>query len=133
MSKVSISISRNSTGKIGMRVVDESSRIEFLDVSIELEAFAEIITGLSFVKCDAEFRGMQYVGKTKVTEKRSAICPIDTYDKEILSKWLLKKKQEDGWIIDTYLGSQGSVGYNQDGVGKLLNYSVYKYVDSEEA
>ena len=127
MSKVQISVSRNSSGMVGLRVVDSASHIAFLDVSMTLEAFAEIITGLSYVEAEAEFRGLDNVGKIKIVEKRRVTCPLDTYDKIELSDWLDKNCQEEGWKLDTYLGSQGSVVRTQDGE-TVLNYSVIKYV-----
>jgi hypothetical protein len=90
-----------------------------------LESFASAITGLSFVEAPAEVRRLDVVGKKKISERRSVICPISTYDKEILKVWLIENCKEDGWELDAYLGSQNSVGYVKDGT--KLNYSVFRY------
>jgi hypothetical protein len=44
-----------------------------------------------------------------------------------LEQWLQDNAQEEGWIIDHYLGSQSSIDH-MDGK-TFLNYSVHKYVE----
>jgi hypothetical protein len=90
--------------------------------------FATAVTGLSGIKVDAEVRGLDVVGKKKVVESRSALCPLNSYDKSTLQAWLLDNCQEEGWTIDPYLGSQSSLSYHTEGV--TLNYRVYKYVEA---
>ena len=121
-----LTISRNSKDKICIQVRDETSRNNFVTISISLEDFAFAITGLSEIKCSAEVKRLDIVGKYKVRENRSVVCPIDTYDKNILSQWLANNCQEQGWELDTYLGSQKSVQYKDN--FRILNYSVVKYV-----
>jgi len=125
-----LSISRPSDGGISIRIEDELSRIEFIDASISLEEFAEAITGLSSRPMTAEVRGLEFVGRKRATEARSIVCPLDTYDKKVLEQWLKDSAQEEGWMVNTYLGSQSSVRRWQDGQ-IVLNYSVTKYVDPE--
>ena len=122
----SISINRNSRDEISILVKDESSGIEFLNLKMSLASFALSITGLSEVECEATVKNLVNVGKTKVTEKRSVVCPIETYDKQTLSQWIGNNCKEDGWEISTYLGSQSSIVYKDNTT--ILNYSVYKYV-----
>jgi hypothetical protein len=46
-------------------------------------------------------------------------------DREKMSKWIEDNCKEEGWRIDSYLGSQSSIGHRD---GKtVLNYSVYRY------
>lgn len=122
---MTLCISRRSDDKIVISIEDEASRTEFVEVKLSPHDFAMAVTGLSFVKVTGSVRGLENVGKKKVTEKRSVVCPLDSYDKKDLSAWLEQNCSEQGWLLNTYLGSQGSVEY-VDG-GRKLNYSVYKY------
>jgi len=127
--KLKLSISRPSSGGISIRIEDTASLIEFIDASISCEQFAEAITGLSSRPMDAEVRGLEYIGKTRIREPRKIICPIETYDRGILQSWLKENAKEEGWLIDSYLGSQSSVA--RDGDKTILNYCVHKYVNQD--
>lgn len=121
----SITINRDSNDVIHIRVMDEASRVRFIDVSMTPEDFAMAITGLSEVKAPAEVRGLEHVGKTKIVEQRATVCHLNTYDKAVLRQWLEDNHQEPGWILDAYLGSQNSVTSCEG--GKTLRYRVFRY------
>ena len=129
MSKIigGIGITRSSDGFYYIRLRDEASCVNFLEMKLTGEQFAEAITGLNFSGVEMEVRGLENVGKERVREKRSVICPLTTYKREQLHDWLLANCQEEGWFIDGYLNSQTSTK-SVDG-GTLLNYAVYKYVE----
>lgn len=130
---MSITISRPQYGdgrqKISITVVDNASRIEFLDLEIDLDEMMAALTGGSRRPCEAEIRGLESVGKTRVTEKREIVCPLKSYRRGELEKWLQENAQEDGWILDLYLGSHASTASHPDGT--LLRYNVTKFVDTE--
>jgi hypothetical protein len=127
-----LSISRPSYGngkrKINLTIQDVASRTQFVDLEIELEDMMEAITGLGYRPCEAEVRGLANVGKTRVTESREIVCPLNTYKKEELREWLEANAQEDGWIIDSYLGLQGSTSNHP--CGTLLRYGVTKFIET---
>lgn len=123
--KGNISIGRDSRNSINIEIQDEASRINFLKVKMTPEQFAMVLTGLSMVNVDFEVKGLSKVGLTKVIESRKVSCPISSYDRKILSQWLVENCQEEGWKIDTYLGSQRSITY-ENGI-TFLNYKVYRY------
>ncbi|EMA4781886.1 hypothetical protein U3C50_001606 [Providencia rettgeri] len=129
--KGKLTISRPSYGdnreKINIVVRDQASRLKFLSIEIDYADFTKCITGLSEVSCDLTVNGLENVGKKKITENRSVICPIRSYEKGILRDWLINNKQEDGYILDPYLGSQSSIKMCDEGT--LLNYRVIKYVE----
>lgn len=129
--KAAVTISRVSDGTIRLRVEDSESRIEFVELSMSPADFANAITGLACQPAVGGVRGLEYVGKTKVTEARQVECPLGTFDKEKLSAWLESNCQEEGWLLSSYLGSQSSVVRADDKT--TLNYSVTKYVDQEES
>ena len=126
--KLTISRPQRSDGRkyISLTITDEISRIQFLDAEIELGAFAEALTGLAYVPMEGELRGLEHIGKTRVTEKREVVCPLNCFDRAELAAWLAENAQESGWTVNTYLGSQGSVRSHESG-GQTLRYSVTKY------
>ncbi|WP_239354793.1 hypothetical protein [Providencia rettgeri] len=129
--KGKLTISRPSYGddreKINIVVKCDVSKLRFLSLEIDYADFAKCITGLSEVDCELEVSGLENVGKKRITEQRSVICPIKSYEKRVLRDWLINNKQEDGYILDAYLGSQSSVQYCDEGT--ILNYRVIKYVE----
>lgn len=122
---VEVGISRTSRDEIHIRVQDKTSRAQFVDVCMTPADFTMAITGLYGVEATAEVRGLDVVGKKKITENRSIECPLTSYDKKALGAWLEEHGKEDGWEVNTYLGSQTSVTHLN---GKtILNYSVTRY------
>lgn len=128
--KTAISIGRNSLDEVHIRVECRASNSEFVDVVLSYEEFAKALTGLSMVDCHATVRNLGNVGKKKVIEGRKVECPLDTYSRDVLSKWLTDNCQEEGWTLSAYLGSQTSVS-RVDGK-TILNYSVFKYIESDD-
>ncbi len=123
-----VSISRDSRDNVNIRIHDNASGIEFVDIQMTLENYAMLITGLSRVDATGEVRGLDKVGKQRITEARSTVCPIKGYDKKVFQQWLIDNCQEEGWELNSYLGSQSSMGLDKDGE-RVLNYSVTKYVE----
>jgi hypothetical protein len=124
--KAGVTISRGSDDMVRIRFRDESSGIEFASVALTLEKFAHAITGFAGCRGELEVHGLDWVGKQRVTEQRQIECPLDSYDREKLREWLENNAQEEGWILNSYLGSQDSISRNS---GKtVLNYSVRKYI-----
>ena len=124
--KARVTISRDSSDHVNIRIVDNASRIQFVEVSLSVEQYGYLITGLSEQECEMQVRGLDKVGKHRVSESRTIFCPIRSYNKETLVQWLVDNAQEEGWTLDTYLGSQSSIKHREDGV--MLQYRVYKFV-----
>lgn len=125
--KAKITISRGSDDKVRIRIRDDASRVEFVEVALTMEAYGYVLTGLSEQDAELTVRNLQWVGKKRVNERREVVCPIASYDRDFLSAWLKENAKEDGWIVDTYLGSQNS--FSRAEGGTLLRYSVIKYED----
>ena len=132
--KFKLSISRNGKDMVGIRVKCDSSRTTFLELELTLEQYAQVITGLSEVEVEGVTRGLAYVGKTKIREPRSVELPdgLYNYRKEPVVEYLKEYHQEDGWIQDLYLGSQGSITLDQKTKKYTANYAVYRYEGSKE-
>ncbi|HAT1526563.1 TPA: hypothetical protein PC505_002452 [Morganella morganii] len=131
--KGKITITRPSYGDgrevINIQVRDGMSRIKFLEVEIDLADFSKVLTGLSETDCKLSVKGLDKVGKVKVVQVRQAICPGGLRRKEELEQWLKENKQEEGWILDSYLGNKSSVEYAEN--GSLLRYQVIKYIEAD--
>jgi hypothetical protein len=124
-----VSIHRRSDDTVCVEIRDELSRTKFVEATMTMEAFAYAVTGLAERPAELEVRGLENVGKRKIGEKRQIACPLRSWSTRLkLEQWLAKHAQEDGWILNTSLGSQDSV-QDSMGDGCVLNYSVYKYVE----
>jgi hypothetical protein len=124
-----ITISRPNYGDgrkaISIQIEDNASHAHFLVIEMTLEDFALALTGVGHIPMTAEVRALEVIGKRRITEPRTIECPLDTYKTEELREWLKQNAQEDGWIVNTYLGSQSSVKHHDNGC--TLNYSVTRY------
>lgn len=109
-----------------IRVKDGLSNERFLEVQIGLAEFTQAITGMGEVPAKLIIQGLDRVGLKKQRERRKVEAPFKYANKEKLTNWLVDNCQEEGWILDTYLGSQDSIGFTDTGV--LLRYSVYRFV-----
>lgn len=124
-----VTITRSSDDRIRIQFFDDLSGIVFAKASMSAEAFGFAITGFAAQKADLEVRGLQWVGKARVSEARRVECPLATHDRDTLTAWLKENGQEDGWILDPHLSSQKSIEWAN---GKtFLNYRVFKYVEAD--
>jgi hypothetical protein len=128
-----ICISRDSSDTMRLKVRDEASRVTFLELQISPHDLMMALTGLGYVDAKtAEVRGLDVVGKEKITETRSTEYPGVSYEsREKMEAWLCENCQEPGWIINPYLRSQSSISSNGDTT--ILRYSVSRFVDKAEA
>lgn len=111
--------------KITISVKDVKSVNRFIEIEMDYADFAAALTGLSEVPITFETKGLEYVGKSRIVEKRSLVVPKE-YSRKKLEEYLTHEVQEEGWTINPYLGSQRSVEY-LDTEQTRLNYSVTRY------
>lgn len=110
---------------VELRLECNTSHIHFAVVRLSMSEFGNLVTGAGVRRKEIEVCGLEHVGKKYIHSNREIFCPIKGYDKEPLRQWLRDNAKEDGWYLDTYLGSQGSTR-SVDG-GQILKYSVYRY------
>lgn len=122
-----VTISTPNSEWVQIAITDSLSGIRFAELRMEYVDFAKAITGNAFQAAELTVRDLKYVGKRRITEDRKIVCPLKTYEKDKLAMWLVDNAQEEGWLINTYLGSQKSVTTVEGGT--LLRYRVTKYVD----
>lgn len=123
-------ITRCNRNKIHIEVQCSESLAHFLAIELTTDEFAMLVTGCHQSNIKMQVRGLDKVGKRRILQRRQVKCPLSTYDKEALSKWIDDNCQEEGWFVNNYLGSQSSVKRVDDGT--LLNYSVHKWIEIEE-
>lgn len=127
--KALLTICRDSNDTVRVRAQDQASRVQFVEFHLTLEDFAKLLTNQSHISCEGEVRGLDVVGKTKVTEPRSVTAPSNMSGRMALSEWLKSTYKEDGWFVDAHLNSQTSITHTH-GKGDILNFRVYKFVDA---
>lgn len=127
--KAKITISRDSSDQIRISINDEFSRERVALLTLGLSDYALLITGQAYISGNVEYGNLANVGKRKVIEKRQVTVPGLGYSKDAAEEWLRQNAQEDGWILDPTLRSQGSLSHG-DG-GSILNYSVFRYVETD--
>jgi len=130
--KAKLTISRPSYGdgrkKITIRVEDDDAVIRFLDIEMDLADFAECITGLSYVNCEMEVRGLENVGKKR--ESMPIIFEMTAVDYDVKVDTAIKLAEEaapEGWVCSSYFGSQDSFFYKD---GKYYGRTTaYRWVE----
>jgi hypothetical protein len=135
MLKGKITISRPTYGggkkAILIEVTDSLSRQRFVSVEMGYSDFAEAITGMGEVPVSFELRNPERVGLKKVSEDREVFAPERHCGRKDYEDWLRDNCQEEGWILNPYLGAQNSIVYRGNG-RPMLRYSVYRYVKPEQ-
>lgn len=137
-----LTISRPSGGDgseyVSIQIQDCLSRERFVELKITLREFAEALTGLGNVSCNAVVRGLEHVGKRKVTTNQRIPIPKSVGNSRQDAKdYILQLKPPHGWILDTYLGSQNSIVPNGDKniaeeFPQVANVTYYRYEEVTE-
>lgn len=126
---LALTITRLSTGRIRLSIKDPVSCITFLKMELLPEDFMNCLTGLAYQPGIGVVYGTEFLGKTKQIEERTIEMPLqntDFWSSKEYSIWLKNNYKEEGWFIDTYLGSKNSIEYKE---GKqFLNFTVYRYI-----
>jgi len=99
-----------------IEVEDDSSGIRFLKIDLSAEQFMACLGRLSMVECDINVYGLDRVGKTLEMGKHEFKIPAELYNRRCkeydyfnkTAQELAQSQLTDGWIADSYFGSQGS-------------------------
>jgi len=140
-----ISISRPSSSDdrpnyVRIAIRDETSRMGFLEVEVDMAEFALALTGLSEQNCVLRTRRLDAVGKVRESQPMTFVLTDEYLDKHGLSSYDragLKahleqdpegRFHEEGWELSTYLGTQSSTTPNSpDGI--RINTHRVRYVE----
>lgn len=144
-----ITISRPSSGQdrpeyVRIAIRDNTSRMEFLEVEIDMAEFALALTGLSEQDCVLKTRRLDTVGKVRESQPMTFVLTDEYMDKHGLQSFNragLKAHlnhdpeglfHEEGWDLSTDLGSQSSITPNSpDGI--RINTHRVRYVERTPA
>lgn len=135
-----LSISYPSSGGVCVRIRDETSSIEFVDLKISHEEFSKALSTLqSRPATDCEVRGLKNVGKRRESQEFKMY-----YEGALPDRWRNQKGAEEalesaateqgyaegGWVISAYfaLNSQGGNGKDADG-RRWYRMSRTRFVD----
>ena len=137
MNKARITISRPSSNTdeeeyISLSITDENSRARFVRLKIPLADFSTALTGMAEVKCIAEYKGLQYVGKNRESMPLTFPMPDGSgfRDKDAAIAEA-EKIAPAGWFVDNYFSSQSSF-YKADDGKQWARTTAYRYVDVED-
>jgi hypothetical protein len=105
-----------------IEVEDESSGIQFLKINLSAEQFMACLGRLANVECEINTYGFDLVGKNQETANHEFKIPAELYDRRYkepdyfskAAQELAQSQLTDGWIADSYFGSQGSF-FKKDG------------------
>lgn len=122
---------------IRITVTDTNSRAEFLELEMDVAEFAFAITGLSTRPVQFVTRGLAVVGKKRMTEPFVHVVSedklkelgISPYDRKQLEAYAKTITPPEGWRLDTYLGSQGSVKFDNNSKACSLHMRIEQYVE----
>lgn len=129
--KATLSIGRPTYGdgeeKISIEVRDEKSRIQFLELEINLDDFAKCLTGMSCCPADMQVRNLRAVGKVKETTTKKLLMSGCSKD---AAKKLAVANCPEGWKTDMYFGSKSSIIF--EGGEYFANAKYYRYVEDSK-
>lgn len=122
-----------------IEIEDPISGIQFIEVDLPFTEFGQMLSGSS-VNVQAELRGLEFVGMKREYEKAKVTISEDDYNKltrgtkyeegkNRLSEWLKTNHAREGWMMDTYLGSQTSIQRDYKTCMYILNFGYFRYVD----
>lgn len=105
-----------------IEIEDESSGIRFLKINLSAEKFMACLGRLSNVKCDLDVRNLDLIGKKLEVDKHEFKIPDELYNRRYserdyfdnAARELAQSQLSDGWIADSYFGSQSSF-FQKDG------------------
>jgi len=130
--RLTISRYQGDGGGIHIRVKDEEAGIEFLDLEVSLEEFANALTGMGMVPANMEVRGIENVGKR--IERMTFTFPLPEYttykDRKRIAAQVAQEVAPEGWTASSYFGSQESFFTGEDGLIHART-SLYRWVDKD--
>jgi hypothetical protein len=128
---------------VEIKLEDASSGNGISVVKITKESLMEAILGLACAPCEfvASKSGAERAGKKKIRKPYSVVIPKEAQLKDrdsVAIETAKQKMSEEGlaggenpWILEEYLGAQGSWGQNSYGE-PVARLSIIKYVSPEE-
>lgn len=100
--------------KVKITLTDDKACITFLELTIPPAKFTALLGRLANVKCKAEVRGLNKVGKIRENKPLIFQMPEGTLygDKDVAAAEA-QKQADEGWEPSLYFGSQDSFTYRE--------------------
>lgn len=127
---ISRAMSNREDDYVEIRIEDEVSGVEFVSINLSMEQYGHAVAGTSYQSIEYTARDMDCIGKVK--EREAARVPIPSplaYNRQGAEEYVKANFQREGWILDSYLGSQNSI--TGTGVDYYANISYYRYVEQQ--
>lgn len=132
-----ISIHRTQSNRdpdvITLVLRDETSRINFVEVKMSLEAFALAVTGLAYQPCEIETDGLEHVGMVKETRSHEFRLGCEVYDSDLKQLAIQEARRTcpKGWLLSDSFSSQDS--FFRKGEQTWARCTIRRYVAKEGA
>jgi hypothetical protein len=93
-----------------IEIEDEKASVQFLRINLTAEQFTACLGRLAMVPCEMHINGIEKVGKQhENTSFEFAISEAEYKNRnEVVLQAAAQSQLKDGWIADSYFGSQGS-------------------------
>ncbi len=95
---------------IRITLQDSVSRVQFLTIDVEMDAFARALFGIEGVSCEFSFNNLKAIGKTKEVQ----IFEIQTDKPYVLPYEKLELLAKDGWEVQLSSKQSGRNYYLND-------------------
>ena len=83
---------------ISIKIVDETSKVHFVEAMLSLQDFALAITGRGFMDCELDVRGLDLVGLQREGKKEPVMVPKGSWDtREERAYAAVRALEVDGW------------------------------------
>lgn len=130
----SITISRVTSSHgdpyIQVSVQDETSRHQFIEMTMGMEAFAMALTGMGAQPLTFDLRDVDYVGKRREVKEELVPRPLSSRDylPNLIAAVVLKPFEVDGWV-----GRADDLWNHHKAVGDKQRVLFTRYVDIKES
>ena len=94
---------------VSLTVRDDNSRTIFLRLEIDMQSFADTLTGLACVHCTGDVRGLDRIGKTEEIKQFKVDLPKSAkFRDKVAAKKAVLEACPEGWTPDLHFSSQDS-------------------------
>lgn len=144
MSKLSgnITISRTSSSvepfdSINIRIADDASGVQFVELRLSLDDFAKLICGQSNIHGDMIVRGLENIGMVREVKTEDVLISTNcSYDERpVLAAQAIKSLEVDGWVgrLEDAANSHRMIKYLPEHKAELSSITFVRFVDKEES
>lgn len=108
---------------MNITIVDESSRVQFVDVQVDIKTFMDVLTGLARQPCEFELRQSELVGMIK--EYKSLLVPKPEWNasEEDIDE-ILAPFEVDGWTA-----TRENIENHHNYRGDKVQVSFHRFVE----